>query len=322
VAYTTASNLFGSVAAHAWTIAPNLVQRALQRAAPAAERWSTTLEDPQAGTISIQGELRREPGNERCVVIVHGLGGSIDRHYCIEAAAAAQRAGISCLRIGLRGADRQGEDFYHAGLVADIAAALASPALVDFAQLYVVGYSLGGHVTLRYALGPTDSRLRAVAAVCAPLDLELGAQLIDQTRSTIYRQHVLDGLNEIYGAVALRRPVPTPMERVLRARRMREWDSLTVVPRYGFGSVENYYASMSAGPRLHELCVPSLLVQSTYDPMVPPWTYERHLQKALPMLEVQRIGSGGHVAFPHVSLDTDGPPAPLADQILRWFARR
>lgn len=317
----SAPNLYASIAAHAWTIAPNLLQRALKRAAPPAQAWSTTLDDAQAGTISIHGELRREADHKRCLLVVHGLGGSIDRHYCIEAAHAAQRAGISCLRIGLRGADRRGEDFYHAGLVADVAAALASPALATVEQLYVLGYSLGGHVTLRYALGPTDSRVRAVAAVCAPLDLDLGAQLIDQTKSTIYRQHVLDGLNEIYDAVALRRSVPTPIERVKRARSMREWDSLTVVPRYGFGSVANYYASMSAGPRLHELCVPSLLVQSTVDPMVPPWTYERHLQKPLPMLEVKRLNSGGHVAFPHVSLDTTMPPASLADQILRWFAQ-
>jgi predicted alpha/beta-fold hydrolase len=295
------------------------VQRVLQRAAPIAEPWSTSLEDPDVGTIGIRGELRREPASKRCLIVVHGLGGTIDRHYCIEAAAAAQRAGISCLRIGLRGADRCGEDFYHAGLVADVAAALASPALAEFEALYVLGYSLGGHVTLRYALEPTDARVRAVAAVCAPLDLELGAQLIDQARSVVYRKHVLDGLNEIYGAVSLRRAVPTALERVKRASRMREWDGLTVVPRYGFGSVENYYATMSVGPRLHQLRVRSLLVQSAHDPMVPPWTYEPHLQRALPMLEVRRLAAGGHVAFPHVSLDPATQPGPLADQILHWL---
>jgi predicted alpha/beta-fold hydrolase len=316
------------LSAHAWTIGPNLVQRALRRIAPAAEPWTTAVDDPQVGRLTLRGELRREPGANACVVVVHGLGGSIDRHYCISAALAAQRVGLSCLRFGLRGADRSGEDFYHAGLTADIEAAVASEALRDFTRLYVLGYSLGGHVTLRYALTRLDPRVRAVAAVCAPLDLELGARQIDRVRSYVYRKHVLGGLNEIYTAVARKHSVPTPTAQVLRARSMREWDGLTVVPRYGFGSAAHYYASMSVGPRLHELQVPSLLVQSTLDPMVPPWTYEPHLQRPLPRLEIQRLSLGGHVAFPRlrplglVGEDQSGAATPLADQILRWFATR
>ena len=98
-----------------------------------------------------------------------------------------------------------------------------------------LGYSLGGHVSLRYALDVSDPRVRAVAAVCAPLDLDRSATHIDALRSFIYRRHVLDGLNEIYNAVAARSTVPTPPARVARARRMRDWDSLTVVPRFRFG---------------------------------------------------------------------------------------
>jgi predicted alpha/beta-fold hydrolase len=193
--------------------------------------------------------------------------------------------------------------------------------LADFDALYVLGYSLGGHVTLRFALAVDDARVRAVAAVCAPLDLELAAQLLDRPASVVYRGHVLSGLNEIYGAVAKRRSVPTPLETVLRARSIRTWDSLTVVPRYGFGTVENYYSSMSVGPRLQALKVPSLLVQSTVDPMVPPWTYERHLTPPLPNLTVRRLASGGHVAFPHVRLDAVTQSAPLSDQIVAWLCQ-
>ena len=272
--------------------------------------------------MTLRGELRRESGSagRHCVVVVHGLGGSIDRHYCIGAALAAQRAGFSCLRFGLRGADRQGEDFYHAGLIADLEAAIASPALAAFERLYVVGYSLGGHVTLRYAIHQVDARVRAVAAVCAPLDLELSALHIDGASSYLYRRHVLQGLNEIYGAVASRGGAPTPLAQVARAQRIRDWDSLTVVPRYGFGSVAAYYASMSVGPRLPELTLPSLLVQSSVDPMVPPWTYERHLQNASPLLHVLRVRTGGHVAFPRVRWSSDPQKTRLEDHVMTWFA--
>ncbi|MET0387140.1 MAG: alpha/beta fold hydrolase [Polyangiales bacterium] len=317
----TATDFLVPWAAHAWTIVPNLLHAARARLPPAAEPWSTTLDDPRIGTLTLHGELRREVGPyaKHCVVVVHGLGGSIDRPYCIQAALAAQRAGLSCLRVSLRGADRRGEDFYHAGLSVDIAAAIASPALASFDRLYVLGYSLGGHVTLHYALQAIDPRVRAVAAVCAPLDLDLSALHIDGRGAALYRRHVLAGLKEIYAAVAAKHTVPTPLRIATAARRIRDWDRLTVVPRFGFESVEAYYATQSVGPRLAELTRPALLVQSSVDPMVPPWTYERHLARTLPQLSVRRLRAGGHVAFPRL-LGADGSAKRwLEDQILDWF---
>lgn len=310
--------------AHAWTIAPSVWSDLHPRAAPTSEPWSTVVSDPDAGSITLRGALQRGRGaaGRSCVVVVHGLGGSIERPYCILSALAAQRAGMSCLRLGLRGADRKGEDFYHGGLTRDIEAAIASEGLSAFERIYVLGYSLGGHVTLRYATTERlDPRVRAVAAVCAPLDLALSAQHIDAPGSYLYRRHVLAGLNEIYAAVAQKKPVPTSLAYALRARALRTWDSLTIVPRFGFANVAEYYREMSVGPRLAQLKVPSMLVQSTLDPMVPPWTYEPHLTRSLAKLEVTRLRSGGHVAFPPVSFEAGRPKALLEDSLLSWLTR-
>jgi uncharacterized protein len=284
--------------AHFWTIAPSLRHGVVPLAAPSAERWTTTLPDTRYGAVSLSGLLRVREGSNACLIVVHGLGGAPDAFYCVHAARAAERQGMSCLRLALRGADRSGEDFYHAGLTSDIEAAVASAALARFSAIYVLGYSLGGHVTLRYMQAAPDPRVRAACAICAPLDLELSAQAIDQPRAALYRHAVLNGLKGIYRAVAKRRAVPTPLGRVLLARSIREWDALTVVPRFGFGSVDEYYARMSAGPRLGELTRPTLLLQVADDPMVPPWAYRRHLEHALPQLEVHSLEHGGHVGFP------------------------
>src|SRR6185312_7053782 len=215
------------LSAHAWTIGPSVWSDLRPRLAPAAEPWSTTLRDDMTGELTLRGVLRRERGAaaDSCLVVVHGLGGAMDRPYCILAALAAERAGMSCLRLALRGADRSGEDFYHGGLTRDIEAAVASSALASFERIYVLGYSLGGHVSLRYAAGASiDPRVRAVAAVCAPLDLALSAQHIDAPQCYVYRRHVLAGLNEIYAAVAERRSVPTPVDRARSAQALRTWD--------------------------------------------------------------------------------------------------
>jgi predicted alpha/beta-fold hydrolase len=288
-----------SVAGHLWTLGPTLVHRARPRLAPLAVPWQAQLHEAALGTtITLRGQLRALEGASVCLVVVHGLGGSPESFYCVQAAQAAEAAGLACLRIALRGADRRGEDFYHAGLTADLAAALASPELRGYERLYALGFSLGGHMTLRHALAPSDPRLRAVAAVCPPLDLDRGATAIDRPGATVYRRHVLKGLNEIYAEVARRRPVPTPLARVLAARTIREWDGLTVVPRHGFDDVDHYYRAMSVGPRLSEIAIPARIVHSSYDPMVPAWTYQDHLARAGTGVAVEILNRGGHVGFP------------------------
>jgi predicted alpha/beta-fold hydrolase len=141
----------------------------------------------------------------------------------------------------------------------------------------------------------------------------LGHNIFDRLRG-LYRRHVLGGLNQIYAEVARRRAVPTPIERVRAARTIRLWDSLTVVPRHGFASVDAYYQSMSVGPRLAELAVPALLVQAHADPMVPGWTYERHVDPRPPALELRSLNSGGHVGFPR--------RLGLERQLVEWLIAR
>ena len=299
------------LAGHFWTIAPVLRHRARPAIAPATVEWSTQLADPQLRSIRLRGLFRDRPHSDAAVIVVHGLGGTTVTHYCLTAARAADAAGLSCLRLALRGADRDGEDLYHAGVIEDLHAAISSPELARFSKIYVLAFSLGGHVALKYALPSAlkrDPRVRAIAAICSPLDLELGAQHIDSPAATLYRRHVLTGLKLMHAACAARRPMPATVQRILAVRSIREWDALTVVPRYGFESVEKYYAEMSVGPHLGELEVPSLLVSHPHDAMMPPWTYAHHLAGALPALEQRVLTSGGHVGYPDgIDLGEAGP---------------
>lgn len=261
------------------------------------------------------------------VLLVHGLGGSPDSHYVVRAAQAAARAGVDSLRLGLRGADRQGEDFYHAGLTADLEAAVADPSLAAYRRIYVLGFSLGGHVSLRLGLQPGDPRVRAIASFCAPLDLSAGCAAIDAPGARPYCAYLLRGLREIYREVAARRPVPTPWPVVARIASMRAWDRHTVVPRFGFASVDDYYASQSVGPRLGELRVPALVVAAAGDPMVPQATLRPLLERPPPPITARWIG-GGHVGFP-AAADLDlglgrgdrrRARGPL-DQAIAWLLR-
>jgi len=270
------------------------------------------LQDPQLGAVRLTGALRTEVGSDTVLLVTHGLGGEPHRAYCVRAARAAQRAGISCLRLALRGADRLGEDYYHAGLTEDIAAALTSPELAGYANVLLLGYSMGGHTALLAAVRRIDPRIRAVCAICPPLDLAAGQRAIDRPARVVYRRHVLNALNEIYRAVARRRPVPAPVEVVERARTIRERDALVICPRFGFRDPDDYYYRAGVVHVLHDLELPALVVAGVADPMVPPETLRGPLERASPALEVRWIAGGGHVFFRE----------PVEDQALGWMLER
>jgi predicted alpha/beta-fold hydrolase len=277
------------------------------------------LVDPDVGPVQLSGRLREHPGATTLLLVVHGLGGSASSHYAIPAAVAADAEGISCLRLNLRGADRNGSDFYHAGLTADLRATVAGlPARYE--RVFLLGYSMGGHLALRYAAESPDARVRAVASVCAPLDLERSASDFDRPARAVYRRHVLSGLKAIYEAVGKRRPVAFPVPAAMRIRKIRSWDTHVVAPRFGFASAEDYYARVSAVSALPAITLPTLLVAAKSDPMVPEPTVRPALQRCAPSIDLRWVAGGGHVAFPP-ELDLGLPGARgLERQILTWFA--
>jgi predicted alpha/beta-fold hydrolase len=305
---------------HFATLAPFVRHAILPSRAP-AEPWQTTLQDPDVGPVQLTGLLREHPGARALLLVVHGLGGSAASHYTVPAARAAQIAGLSCLRLNLRGADLQGTDFYHAGLTADLRAAIAAVP-PRYENLYVLGYSLGGHLALKYAAESPDPRVRAIASVCAPLDLERSAADFDRPVRAFYRWHVLSGLKAIYAAVGKRRRVHVPVEAAHRVSKMRGWDALVVAPRFGFASAEDYYARVSAASALPRISLPTLIVAAKADPMIPEATLLPALRTCSSSIDLRWLARGGHVGFPaDLDLGLQGPRG-LEPQILAWFDRQ
>ncbi len=296
--------------------------------------WSTTLIEPEGGearrgAVRIAGWLAEPsqrdlslrlapaqspgPSQEDLFVLVHGLGGDADRPYMRQAAANLQAHGYSTLRLSMRGAGNSSPDFYHAGLDSDIAAVLADPALARHPRVWVVGFSLGGHIAARLALRPNlDPRVRAVVSICSPLDLHRNVELLDLPGGWLYRRFVLSNLARSYERVS---------GQAMQFRSIRDWDATTIVPRFGFESCEAYWRSQSAGPRLREARIPILFIATQGDPMVPAETLEPHLRRAGPNVDVRWLRRGGHIGFP---ADTDlGLPGErgLFNQILTWCER-
>jgi predicted alpha/beta-fold hydrolase len=302
-----------TLSGHLWTIAPNLAGRL--RPSRGRERvWATSVGRRQEGErrIRLVGWISDEPGlgREELVVLVHGLGGDADSPYVRDAAQSVRAAGYASLRVSMRGAGSSQPDFYHAGLGSDLVELLEDPSLKSYERVFLIGFSMGGHLALHAALDPElDDRVVGVAAVCSPLDLPAGATYLDAPRGFVYRRHILRGLESTYREVEGQRRI---------FRTIREFDAATIVPRYGFASVEDYWRSQSVGPRLADSTLPTLFLAAEGDPVVPAATLRPHLQRARESVDVRWVRRGGHVGFPP-DLDLGvSAPSGLLPQILGW----
>lgn len=304
---------------HFYTIAPLARHMVKPRQVSPSTPFHTRLNDPNIGPVQLSGRLHETP-SDTLLVVVHGLGGDVDSHYVLDAAAAGKTAGAAVLRVYLRGADRTGEDLYHAGMSSDIQAILANSALDKYSRILLLGYSLGGHIVLRTATEKElDPRVAAVAAICPPLDLRRGVEAIDAPIRYVYRRHVLESIKEVYASVSRRRKLHLPLSEVRRIKTIREWDERVIAPRFGFRGADHYYAEASVSSRLGQLSVPSLLITARHDPMVPESTITPALETPAPMLDVRWIERGGHVGFPKDVDIGDAKPGEMEPQVIRWL---
>ncbi len=337
---------FQRLRGHYWTFRPMLAQTMRERLLgppplPTPTPIQQHFADAKMGEVYVSGLLHPAPDNtsenDTLLVVLHGLGGSPDSYYTKLAALAANRLGLACLRMAMRGADRQGADLYHAGLSDDIRQMLAAPALTKFKHIYLMGYSMGAHLVTHWTLSPSDKRVLAVAAMCPPMDLAQGITHIDLPGGAAYRYNVFRGLKESYRAIEARdRPRPLPYAEVDRIHHLTEWDNRVVAPRFGFRDAAHYWQEASVGPRLNDVACPLLVVAAENDPMI---SYES-VAPALarcdnPQVSSVHVRRAGHVGFaPDIDLGlvgADGAPIPsqnastrcgpfhAEDQVLRWL---
>lgn len=307
---------------HFWTIAGHLSKQLVSVRLAPSRYWTTTVPDDRFGRVRLSGRLSEFSGSSTLVLIVHGLGGSSQSPYMFHAAAAAHHLGLSSLRLDLRGADLRGEDFFHAGLGTDIAYAVRSPEVARYDRILLFGYSLGGHVCLSYATSFADARVKALVAVCSPLNLAPVSRAFDAPQMFTYRRHVLAGLQEMYRSVSRRRSgLPLPPDVASKITRIQDWDDRVVAPRYGFKDKEHYYQTASVASRLPQISMPTLLLSSPDDPMVPRAVVSPYWAGLPSHVHVVEKSPGGHVSFPASFSLGEEPPPGLELQVIRWMMR-
>lgn len=241
-------------------------------------------------------------GSGRLAILSHGLEANSKATYIQGMAGALHRRGWDVLAWNYRGCSGEPNrllKFYHSGASDDlhhvVRHALAThPA----ARIDLVGFSLGGNLTLKY-LGEreTDPRLHRAAAFSVPCDLACSSIRLSAPANRLYMDRFLRCLRAKLVAKQPRFPDDIDLAGIGRVRNFRQFDDRYTAPLHGFRDAADYWARSSSRPFLPRITVPSLLVNAANDPFLGPGCYPREEAGASELFHLEIPDDGGHCGF-------------------------
>jgi uncharacterized protein len=239
------------------------------------------------------------------VLFLHGIAGSAESAQIqTNASLVRKKLGAQTWALNFRGADQRFEipRLYHAGCSEDLQLVVQALAEQGGQPIFVVGYSLGGNVLLKW-LGEqgqeANNWVQAACALSVPFELDRCAELLEESWVTrLYRKQFVGHLQG--RTLELLRHFPNCLvpESIRRTRTLRDFDSEVTAKLHGFQSVDHYYQECSSSRYLEDIRVPTLVVHAQDDPFYP--IYPEKLPHWMPQNQRVRFefpAHGGHLGF-------------------------
>ena len=236
-------------------------------------------------------------------IIAHGLEGSSERAYVRGLVRAIHRRGWDVLAWNLRGCSGEPNRLlrtYHSGVSDDLDAIVQHVLGREDRQLAVLGFSLGGNVTLKW-LGEQgeaiDPRMVAGVGISVPVDLAGSARVMEGLSRRLYMVRFLRSLTEKVREKAERFPGDIELAGLERMRTFAEFDGRFTAPIHGFADADDYWRRASSLPLLSDIRVPTLLINALDDPFLSASCYPHDVASSSPYLKLLTPRWGGHVGF-------------------------
>ncbi len=217
--------------------------------------------------------LRRS--SDRLVIISHGLEGDSNRPYVRGMSRAFYREGYDVLAWNFRscgGKNNRQLRFYHSGATDDLHHVLSRwLASGRYREVILVGFSLGGNLTLKYAGergSALDPRVKAVVTFSVPIDLAACAQQMIRPSNRIYHHRFLRRLKQKIRNKHPSFPEQLDVSLLKRTRTLIDFDDHFTAPLHGFVDAADYYRRCSSKQFLNEIKVPTLVVNAQNDPFL------------------------------------------------------
>jgi predicted alpha/beta-fold hydrolase len=238
-------------------------------------------------------------------VIFHGLAGSYKSPYVQGLSWELQKHGIAPVVMHYRstsGRDNRFPQTYHSGKTDDALEFLHNiKKHYPDKKLFCVGYSLGANMLLKL-LGELKEKsfIDAAAAVSAPMDLALCADVMNRGFARIYQEHLLkelrSSLEKKYEKHDMQKLIGIKKEDIKKLKSFWEFDEVYTAKINGFASAKDYYEKCSAKNFVDKIATPTLLLHAKDDPFMSPAVIPTQ-EEVSSSVEREVYEHGGHVGF-------------------------
>lgn len=242
-------------------------------------------------------------GNQRIVILSHGLEGHSDKYYMRGMALEFQRNGWDTLSWNCRSCSEETNltpKLYHHGATADLIDVVNHVISKGYDQIVLIGFSLGGSLVVKY-MGEHNNHIpneiKGGIAFSIPCQLGSCAKKLSEPRNKIYLDRFLNKLKNKIKVKAMQFPDLFNLNGLEKIDNFYDFDTRYSAPINGFQSAEEFYTYASAGNYIDGIKLPTLLVNSLNDPMFPEDCYPYDLADGQTNFYLETPEEGGHLGY-------------------------
>ena len=238
-------------------------------------------------------------GSSNCVIISHGLEGNSNRAYMKGMAKAFFDKGYDAVAWNYRGCSDEVNKqlrFYHSGATDDLQT-VVDHVSKQYEEVFLIGFSLGGNLTLKYLGEPhVNARVKRAVTISVPINLHTSCLEISKPGNWIYNRRFLSSLRK---KVKMKAAIwkELDLEKLAGIATLMEFDDCFTGPIHGFKDAMDYYTRCSSINFIEHIKTPTLVVNALNDPFLGEDCYPREKFKTHPHVTFEFPAHGGHVGF-------------------------
>ena len=235
------------------------------------------------------------------VILTHGFEGNSGRPYILGMAKIMSENGWDVLSWNCRscsGEMNRAFEMYNHGNIDDIDHVVKhAVSTKNYSEITLIGFSMGGNISLKYASLKAHPSVKRVVAFSAPLDMKSSTELLGEKHNWLYRLNFEKKLQpKLVEKIAL-----FPDKLIQTDITHKDWNAQLhtyFCKINGYSDLETFYSIGSALNFIPKLDIPALIVQAKNDPLLSPECFPYDLATEHPHIYLETPTDGGHCGFP------------------------
>ncbi|MCF0053901.1 alpha/beta fold hydrolase [Dyadobacter sp. LJ53] len=258
---------------------------------------------PDEDFLDLDWSYAENQKSGKLVILSHGLEGNSTRQYILGMVKLLNQHGFDCLAWNFRGCGGEMNKtarFYHSGATEDLELVVQRALEEDYEQIHLIGFSLGGNLTLKY-LGESgvnlNRRIKNALVFSVPMDLRACSLSIIQPENKVYMHRFLNTLKPKVNAKAAFFPDRININDQKLVLTLYDFDHIFTAPLHGFNGADHYYEQCSSKFFIKDIAIPTMIINAKNDPIVPFSSLPLEELKAHAQVSLVATPDGGHCGF-------------------------